>query len=78
MQGVSNTVWACGMLRHHPGPLIQAVRSDLHRRRAEYALHDWTCIAYAFTQLGEDTADILELLDTEVGPQEVPVRAQVS
>ena len=61
MQGVANSIWACGKLRHHPGPLVTAVRADLHRRGTDYSLEDWTAIILALSDVGEDPKDLLQL-----------------
>jgi len=69
VQGVANVVWACGELRHHPGPLVEATVADLQRRGEAYSLKDWSLLLWGFTCVGEDTWDVLQMLDPRVRPQ---------
>ena len=66
LQGIANAVWACGELRHHPGPLVGAVLADLRRRGEGYSLKDWSLVLWGFTCVGEDTRDVLQMLDSRV------------
>jgi hypothetical protein len=72
VQGVANAVWACGELRHHPGPLVDAVLSDLQRRGEEYRLKDWSLLLWGFTSVGEDTREILQMMESKVRLHDLP------
>lgn len=78
VQGVANSVWACGKLKHHPGPLIQAVRTDLSRRGADYSMEDWSAILLAFTDLGEDPRHLLQIVHHLVGPHSLHWKRDVA
>lgn len=69
MQGIGDAIWACGALGHHPGSLVGAVLSDLHKRGAEYILESWSAIIWGLTQVGEDTAPFLQLVHHMVSRQ---------
>ncbi|KAK9788859.1 hypothetical protein WJX73_001992 [Symbiochloris irregularis] len=66
-----NVMYACGALRHHPGPLAQAVQADMVQRPQAYDQRDWVRILWALGTLMELPLQLLDTLSAQIAEHKV-------